>query len=203
MWQRTVQYPSSVQASVKKIHLNWAGKEKTRNGPHATKKENNEGDSMVKEKTLAIIKPDAVNRGLIGQIVNRFERKGLKIVAMKMEYIEEEKLKCHYEHHKDKAFFQELIEFMHSVPSVIFVLEGKQAVEVVRKMCGTTCGRDAEPGTIRGDFSISMQQNVIHASENAEAAKQEIERFFDKKELSDYRKMDFDFLYCKAEKVDK
>jgi nucleoside-diphosphate kinase len=155
---------------------------------------------MVRERSLVIIKPDAVSRSLIGRIITRFEQKGLKVIGMKMEHLKEEKLKCHYEHHKDKEFFGELIEFMGSVPSVLVVLEGKEAVEVVRKMCGTTCGRDAEAGTIRGDFSVSMQQNVIHASENKEAAKKEIDSFFGKEELTDYRKIDFDYLYCKSEK---
>ena len=158
---------------------------------------------MVNEKTLVIIKPDAVSRGLIGEITRRFEKKGLKIAAMKMEHLNEEKLTCHYGHHKEKAFFKELIEFMSSVPSVLLILEGKEAVSVVRKMCGSTCGREAESGTIRGDYSMSMQQNVVHASATVEESEKEIERFFEKKEISEYNKVDFDFLYCKSEKVNK
>lgn len=155
---------------------------------------------MVKEKTLVIIKPDGVSRNLVGEIIGRFERKGLKIVAMKMEHLKEEKLKAHYGHHCNKPFFKELLEFMQSVPSVLLVLEGKDAVSVVRKMCGKTNSREAEPGTIRGDLSIGMQNNVVHASEDKAAAESEIARFFERIEVTDYRKIDFDFLYCGHEK---
>ncbi|MCX8158536.1 MAG: nucleoside-diphosphate kinase [Candidatus Diapherotrites archaeon] len=155
---------------------------------------------MVNEKTLVIIKPDAVNRGLVGEIITRFENKGLKIVAMKMELLKEEILEHHYAHHKGKSFFQGLIRFMSSVPSVIMVLEGKEAVRVVRKMCGDTCGRDAEAGTIRGDFSMSVQNNIIHASESIDAAKEEIKRFFKDEEIHSYKRIDFEYLYAENER---
>ena len=155
---------------------------------------------MVHEKTLVIIKPDAVNRGLIGEIVSRFEMKGLKIVAMKMEIIKSEILESHYEHHKGKGFFAELVKFMSSVPSVILVLEGKEAVKVARKMCGNTNGRDAEQGTIRGDFSMSVQNNLIHASESVEIAQKEIARFFKEEEITVFKQIDFDYLYSEGEK---
>ncbi len=127
------------------------------------------------ERTLVIIKPDAINRDLAGEVIQRFEKKGLKIAGMKMAHLEACTLKEHYAHHKDKAFYEELINFMSSVPSILLVLEGKAACAVVRKMVGSTLGREAEPGTIRGDYSVSNQCNVVHASENVEIA----EHFFD------------------------
>jgi nucleoside-diphosphate kinase len=150
-------------------------------------------------ETLVIIKPDAVNRCLAGEVIKRFEQKGLKIKAMKMDTIQPYVLKEHYAHHKDKAFFKELIEYMSSVPSILMVLEGKEAVSVVRKMVGSTQGREALPGTIRGDFSVSNQSNIVHASEDDEAAKKEIERFFKREEIHEYRKMNFDWIYSKDE----
>ncbi len=153
-----------------------------------------------KEQTLVIIKPDAVNRALAGRILSRFEKKGYKIAGIKMEHLEPYKLKEHYAHHADKAFYNELIEFMSSIPSILAVVEGKDVVSVVRKMVGATNGRDAEPGTVRGDFSISNQQNLIHASATTEEAKTEIKRFFKAGEIYDYRKMNFDWIYASTEK---
>lgn len=153
----------------------------------------------MQEKSLVIIKPDAVNRCLIGEVVKRFEQKGLRIVALKMEKLKEEVLGEHYKHHKDKPFFGELVKYMSSIPAVLMVLEGNACIEVVRKMIGNTDGKKAEPGTIRGDYSISMQSNVVHASENAEAAEEEIKRFFKEKELQEYRKMNFEWVYSKGE----
>jgi nucleoside-diphosphate kinase len=152
------------------------------------------------QRTLVIIKPDAVNRGLIGELVARFEKKGLKISAMKMERLKALKLKEHYEHHKEKAFFNELIKYMSSIPSVLMIIEGKQCIDVVRKMIGSTYGREAESGTIRGDFSISNQQNLVHASEDMQNAEKEIKRFFGEKEIYNYQKMNFDWIYASDEK---
>jgi len=152
------------------------------------------------EKTLVIIKPDAVNRSLAGEVLKRFENKGLKIVGLKMASLEPYVLKEHYEHHKDKKFYEELIKFMASIPSVVVVLEGKEACAVVRKMIGSTLGREAEPGTIRGDFSVSNQCNIVHASENLEIAEQEIKRFFKKEEIFSYSKVNFDWIYASDEK---
>ena len=151
------------------------------------------------QQTLVIIKPDAVNRCLVGEVIKRFEQKGLQIKAMKMEMLQPYILKEHYAHHQDKAFYEELIRFMTSIPSVLVVLQGKDAVEVVRKMVGSTKGREAEPGTIRGDFSVSNQSNIVHASDSLENAKKEIERFFKKEEIYDFKKMDFDWIYSKDE----
>ncbi|MEK6941790.1 MAG: nucleoside-diphosphate kinase [archaeon] len=155
---------------------------------------------MAQEKTLVILKPDTVNRGLVGAIIGRFEKKGLKIVAIKMEQLREELLKEHYGHHEGRPFFAELIKFMSSIPSVLLVLEGHDAVAVVRKMCGATSGRSAEVGTIRGDYSMSIQVNTIHASENVDEAAKEIKRFFAESEILGYKKMDFDWVYSFEEK---
>jgi len=155
---------------------------------------------MGMEQTLVIIKPDAVNRSLVGEIVSRFEQKGMKIVGMKIEHLSEEKLEVHYEHHKEKPFFKGLLEFMSSIPSILIVLEGKEAVDVVRKMVGVTAGREADPGTIRGDFSMSIQANLIHASENIREAEKEIARFFEKKALTRYDKMNANWLSGEEER---
>jgi len=152
------------------------------------------------QQTLVIIKPDAVNRCLVGEVVTRLERKGLKIAAMKMQLLKADVLEEHYAHHKGKAFFEGLVSFMTSIPSVLMVIEGKQAVEVVRLLAGSTQGREAAPGTIRGDFSLSIQSTIVHASETAEAAEKEIAMFFGKEEIYDYKKMDFDWIYSKDEK---
>ncbi len=155
---------------------------------------------MVLEKTLIIVKPDAVNRCLVGEIVKRFEQKGLKIVAMKMQMLQPYTLKEHYAQHRDKHFYEELISYMSSIPCILMVLEGKDVVKVVRKMIGSTHGREAEPGTIRGDYSVSNQANLVHAAASKEKAAEEIGRFFTEKELHEYQKMDFDWIYGRDEK---
>ncbi|MBN1941296.1 MAG: nucleoside-diphosphate kinase [Candidatus Diapherotrites archaeon] len=152
------------------------------------------------EKTLLIIKPDAVNRCLAGRIINRIEEKGLKIVGMKMEHLEPKKLQEHYAHHKDKKFFADLVKYMSSIPSVLIIAEGKDAVNVVRQMTGPTNGREALPGTIRGDFSMSFQSNLVHASESKEIAEKEIKRFFKDSEIHGYEKINFNWIYCEEEK---
>ena len=153
-----------------------------------------------KERTLVIIKPDALQRNLLGEIIGRFERKGLKIAGLKMIQLEDVLLDEHYGHHKDKAFFSGLKKFMKSAPVIVVVLEGLEAVKTLRFICGPTCGRVADAGTIRGDFSMSGQLNIIHASDSVESAEKEIYRFFNNDELFDYPKIDFDFLYSEDEK---
>jgi len=153
----------------------------------------------VKERTLVIIKPDALQRNLLGEIIHRFERKGLKIVGLKMVQLEDVILDEHYAHHKDKPFFESLKKFMKSSPVVLLVLEGLEAVKVVRQICGATCGREADMGTIRGDFSMSTQTNIVHASDSLETAEKEIKRFFKEDELFDYQKIDFPYLYSEDE----
>ncbi len=152
------------------------------------------------QRTLVIIKPDAVNRGLAGEIIARFEDKGLKIVGMKMKHLEDAELEEHYSHLKDKPFFPALRNFMKHSPSLVVCLEGTGVVDAVRLMCGPTHGLQAAPGTIRGDYSMSIQQNVVHASESDEAAVQEVKRFFKDDELFDYPRMDMEMIYSEEER---
>jgi len=142
------------------------------------------------EQTLIILKPDAIQRGIAGEIISRFEKKGLKIVAMKMAIISKEKAEYHYEEHKEKPFFKELVNFITSSPVILMVLEGEDAIKMARKLAGATKAIDAEPGTIRGDFVIHTcpGQNVVHTSDSPESAKREISNFFDKKEIISYQR---------------
>jgi len=151
------------------------------------------------ERTLLIFKPDAVQRGLVGRILSVFEDKGLKIAGMKMERLSKGKLEGHYSHHKDKPFFTELVGFMSSVPCVLAVVEGMEAVSVVRKLAGATNGREAEPGTVRGMFSMSNQNNLVHASESVEIAEKEIENFFKAEELWEYTPGRLESIYSPSE----
>lgn len=152
------------------------------------------------ERTLVIVKPDAVNRALVGEVVSRFEKKGLKLVGLKMEHLSEETLKEHYAHHAKKPFFEGLKNFMRKAPAVLMVLEGNKAVDVVRQMAGETASTKALPGTIRGDLALSMQSNIVHASDSLETAEKEIKRFFKKDELHSYPKIDSEVLYAEDER---
>ena len=138
------------------------------------------------ERTLLLLKPDAIQRGLIGQIVSRFEKKGFRIVGMKMMQMSKDLAKEHYSHLVDKPFYPDLEKFVTSHPLVAMVVEGKEAVEVVRLIVGPTNASKAPAGTVRGDFSNSTSRNVIHASDSLETAKKEVARFFKKDELFDY-----------------
>jgi nucleoside-diphosphate kinase len=152
------------------------------------------------ERTLILIKPDAMQRHLLGEIVHRFERKGLKIIGMKMMRLEEAILKEHYSHHKDKPFFKGLADYMSSAPVVAMVLSGIRAVSAVRVIVGPTKSFEAPAGSIRGDFSLSTQTNLIHASDPAEDPEAEIKRFFREEELFEYQRLDFDFVYGAEER---
>jgi len=154
----------------------------------------------IKERTLIILKPDALQRNLLGKIIERFEQKGLKIVGLKMMQLNDVLLEQHYAHHKDKPFFAELKRFMKSSPVVVAVLEGLEAVRLVRLICGATSGRQADVGTIRGDFSMSTQANIIHVSDSPETAEKEIWRFFNNNEIFDYQKIDFTQIYGEEER---
>src|SRR5581483_8587728 len=147
------------------------------------------------EKTVVLVKPDGIQRGLVGEIISRFERKGLKIAALKMISLSDAILDEWYAHHKDKAFFPSLKSYMKSVPVVAMLWEGKDAVATVRKMIGITLAREAEPRTIRGDFAMSQQYNLIHASENSEVAKKEEALVFDPSEIFDWDKADIPLIY--------
>lgn len=141
---------------------------------------------MQSARTAVLVKPDGLQRGLIGEIINRFEKKGLKLVGLKMLTMSDEQLSDWYVEHKDKSFFGELKSFMGSVPIVAMAWEGIDAVPVVRKLIGTTLGREAEAGSIRGDFGMSQQFNLIHASSNDSDAKREIAIIFSKDEIFKY-----------------
>jgi len=134
---------------------------------------------MGMETTLIILKPDAVQRGLMGKIVSRFEEKGLQIVGMKMMRISPELAATHYESHQGKPFYEGLVRFMTSSPVVVMAIRGVGAIVICRKMMGATFGSNAEPGTIRGDFGVSNSFNLIHGSDSPEAAEREIGLFFD------------------------
>jgi nucleoside-diphosphate kinase len=154
---------------------------------------------MKLEKTLVIIKPDAMQRNLFGEVITRFEKKGLRIAGIKMIQLEDILLDDHYAHHKDKPFFGGLKNYMKSSPVVVVALEGIEAISAVRLLVGPTKGRSADAGSIRGDLSMSGSTNLVHASDSAEAAEEEIKRFFKDEDLFEYRKVDFDFLYAKDE----
>lgn len=141
---------------------------------------------MAMERTLIILKPDAIQRGLAGAIIRRFETKGLKIVGLKMARIDKALAEQHYGVHKGKDFYEPLIRFITASPVVMMILEGKEACQVARKAVGATFGPDAEPGTIRGDYAISNRFNLIHASDSPETAVQEIQLFFTPQEIFDY-----------------
>lgn len=147
------------------------------------------------ERTVVLVKPDGVQRGLIGEIIHRFERKGLKLAALKMMNMTDEIIDEWYAHHKERPFFPALKEFMTSYPIVAMVWEGQEAASVIRKMIGITQARQAEPGTIRGDFAISTQMNLIHASESKEAADKELGIIFSDADLFSWERTDMPHLY--------
>ena len=138
------------------------------------------------EKTLVLVKPDAVQRGLIGRIITRFEEKGLKLTGIKLMTLSDELLGEHYSHLADKPFFPGTVKFMQATPVVAICLEGIDAVETVRRLIGITKSREAAPGTIRGDWAMSVQANLVHASDSTETASKEVPRFFRPAELFVY-----------------
>lgn len=151
------------------------------------------------EKTLVILKPCTVQRGLIGEVITRFEKKGLRLVGMKMTWLTEEILNVHYAHLKEKPFFQRIKDAMMICPVIVCCWEGVDAVHVVRTLTGSTNGRNAAPGTIRGDYSMSVQENIVHASDSIETAETELNRFFTKEELFEYRQLQLPSLYANDE----
>ncbi|MBI4601103.1 MAG: nucleoside-diphosphate kinase [Planctomycetes bacterium] len=142
------------------------------------------------ERTLIILKPDAVDRRLVGEIIRRFERKGLTIAGLKLAAISRETAEKHYEPHRGKPFYASLLKFMTSGPSVIMALQGNRAIEVARKLMGKTFGHQAEAGTIRGDLGISSQFNLVHGSDSPESAERELALFFAPGEILEYRTSD-------------
>ena len=148
------------------------------------------------ERTLVLLKPSAVQRALIGEIISRFEKKGLRIAGMKMMQLNEEILNDHYSHLLKKPFFPSLKASMMKTPVVAMCLEGVDAIAVVRYITGYTNGRKADPGTIRGDYCMSNQQNIVHASDSPEAAVVELARFFRPEEIYDLGDLNMDRLYA-------
>ena len=147
------------------------------------------------EQTLVIVKPDGLQRRLMGQIISRLEQKGLKIVAMKLSRICESLARKHYGVHEGKDFYEPLIRYMTAGPVVLIVLEGIAAVDIVRRMAGPTFGADAAAGTIRGDLAVSKRYNLVHGSDSAESAQTEIGLFFKDEELLDYEMRDLGWVY--------
>ena len=144
----------------------------------------------VAERTFVLLKPDAVQRGLVGEIVSRFERRGLKVTALKLVRVSRSLGETYYAEHKGKSFFEPLMTYIAAGPVVAMVLEGDGAVAAVRKMMGKTNSAEAEPGTLRGDLALTIGRNVIHGSDSAESAKREIPLFFRPEEIHTYTRVD-------------
>lgn len=151
------------------------------------------------EKTLVIFKPSAIERGLVGDILKRFQQKGLIIAGLKMMQLDEKILREHYAHLVDRPFFPLILKSMMATPVIVMCLKGRDAIKVVRLMTGATNGREALPGTIRGDFSMSGQENIIHASSSPEDAEMEVKRFFADEEIFDWEPLGKPFIYSPDE----
>ena len=153
------------------------------------------------ERTLIILKPDALQRNLIGEIISRLERKGLKIIGLKMMQLDSVILQAHYAHIVDKPFYKDVEEFMQTSPVVVMALEGYEAIETVRLVVGATNPRQATAGTIRGDLSIGNGRNLIHASDSVDNGQEEVNRFFKAAELMQYDKADYPQVYPPSERA--
>lgn len=151
------------------------------------------------ESTLAILKPSTVERGLIGEVIKRIENRGLIISGMKMIQLNEQILREHYSHLVDRPFFPDIVKSMVASPVVVMCLTGIDAVNVFRNMTGVTNGRNAQPGTLRGDFCVSGEVNIVHASDSVENAKIELSRFFKPGEIFDYKPANIHFIYGAGE----
>jgi len=138
------------------------------------------------ERSLVLIKPDAIQRGLVGTIITRLESQGLKLVALKMLHLDKALARRHYAIHQDKPFFESLVDYISSAPIIAIIFEGKRAVEVIREMMGPTDPAKAEAGTIRGDFGLDIGRNTIHGSDSVETAEEEIKLFFSENEIFNY-----------------
>ncbi len=147
------------------------------------------------ERTFVMIKPDAVKRGLIGNIINKIENKGLKIIGMNFFTLSEKQAKELYFEHKEKEFFEDLIEFATSGPVITMIVEGGKAVEVVRNIIGNTDPAEALPGTIRGDYALDIGRNCVHAADSLSNAEREYSIFFEKEDIEEYERTDEDWVY--------
>ena len=155
----------------------------------------------IQEKTLILVKPDGVQRGLVGDVIGRFERKGLKLVGLKMMRLDEAVLREHYAHIADKPFFGGVSSFMQSSPVIAMCFEGLGCVNAVRLLCGITKAREADAGTIRGDLAMSVACNVVHASDSVGTAQAEVPRFFEDDEIFGYDKSEYEHVYVKDERT--
>ncbi|MFW6457761.1 MAG: nucleoside-diphosphate kinase [Planctomycetota bacterium] len=147
------------------------------------------------EETLVFLKPDAVQRGLTGEIISRFEKRGLQIIGLKMLQLDESFVRDHYAAHEGKHFYEPLVRYIIAGPIVAMVVKGKNAIQVVRNMMGETFGGDSAPGTIRGDYAVSDRYNLIHGSDSPEAARKEIDRFFTEEELVEHPPEALEWIY--------
>jgi nucleoside-diphosphate kinase len=144
-----------------------------------------------------MLKPGSIQRGLIGEVISRFERRGLKIIALKMMHVSRELAEKHYGEHKGKPFYNDLVDYITSGPVVAMVIEGPQAIAVVRKMMGKTDPQESDPGTIRGDFGLFTGKNIVHGSDSETSAKREIGNFFSEDEFVSYKKCDHEWIFEK------
>ena len=151
------------------------------------------------EQTLVILKPSALQRALVGEVIKRFEQKGLRLAGIKMIQLSDQILNEHYAHLADRPFFQRIKDSMMITPVIVTCWEGKDSVRVVRTMTGSTNSRDAVPGTIRGDLSMSLQENIVHTSDSVENAREELARFFSDDEIFDYEYLLTPYLYANDE----
>ena len=151
------------------------------------------------DKTLVIIQPCALQRDLVGEVITRFERKGLQLCGFKMIQLTDEILSEHYSHLAQRSFFQRIKDSMMITPVIVCCLKGIDAVQIVRAMAGKTNGRESAQGTIRGDFSVSVQENIVHTSDTLENAEIELNRFFSKEEIFDYKANNLNFVYANDE----
>lgn len=152
------------------------------------------------EKSLIIVKPDAIQRNLAGEIIKRLEQKGLKIIGLKMMNLENALIEEHYAHIKDKPFFPGIRDFMKATPVIVMAVEGINAISSIRLLVGPTKAWEGTAGTIRGDYSLSTQSNLVHASDSVEAGVAELARFFKDEELFSYNRVDTDYVYAEHKK---
>ncbi len=150
---------------------------------------------IILETTFLMIKPDGVQRGLTGKVISRLEKKGLRIVAMKMLCIDEETASEHYAEHEGKDFYKPLIEYITSGPVITMALKGDSAISIVRKIVGETDPKEAQPGTIRGDFGIEISRNIVHAADSQKSAERELDIFFDEEEYQHYSRVEEQWIY--------
>lgn len=163
--------------------------------PHSPGAKSLTDGAARRSRTLVIVKPDGVQRGLVGEVVRRFERRGLKIAGMKMLWIPRDLAELHYAEHKGKKFYEPLLSYITAGPVVALVLEGENAVQLVRGMIGSTNPQEAAVGTVRGDLALQTGRNILHGSDSDESAKREISMFFRAEELHAYERIDEGWLY--------